>query len=829
MRQGQQRRQRVSPGVAAMVAASMATGPGAIGVAGLVAGMAMTAAGAARAADAAAEVSFDIPAQPLAGALGAFGRQAGLQVSADTAVTRGVESRGLHGRMTAEAGLTQLLAGTPVAGSITADGVVVLQRLTGDGATVLDPLQVAAARVVERATGPVAGYVATRTATATKTDTPLLETPQSVSVVTRDQMAARAVTTEGEALAYTAGVRVGGRAGGVMPGGDNIQVRGFGGDGTYGASSNEYLDGIKVGGTNFGVGGFEPYLFERIEVLKGPASVLYGQNTPGGIVNRVSKTASEQAVNEVMLRGGSFGRHEAGADIGGRLVADGRLAFRVAGLVMESDNQVDGIDQERTAIAPSLTWRAGDDTTLTLLGAWQRDDIDGGFSNMLPIVGTLYEAPYGRLPRDFYAGDTDYGHWDRDLYTLGYQFEHRFDDAVTFRQNARYIANRLDFATVYIKELKTDGVTLDRNAFAARESSNVYVVDNQIQIDGTTGPLDHTLLAGLEYRHHDSDTIRRFAQAGTIVLPGGANKDAGLVSEPAIYQNLETRRDQWGIYVQDQVRIGGWIVNLGGRYDRADSRVKNRLTSQETSQDDEAFTTRVGLGYAFDTGLTPYVSYAESFEPHAGTVAGGGDMKPTRGTQYEAGLKYQPSGWNTMVTAAVFHLTQTNVPKTDTATNVQRQIGEVTNQGIELEAVASLGSGWDVQASFTWLDSEVTESTEKDLHNRPTMVPEVTAALWGRYTFQAGFAEGLGLGAGVRYVGSTYGDEKNTIEVPSYTLYDAAVTYDLGRAAPSFAGVELAVNASNLFDETYVSGCEVGRQCYWGQGRSVLGTVKYKW
>ncbi|WP_229708101.1 TonB-dependent siderophore receptor [Tistrella bauzanensis] len=793
--------------------------------------MAMTAAGAARAADApadaAAEVSFDIPAQPLAGALGAFGRQAGLQVSADTAVTRGVESRGLHGRMTAEAGLTQLLAGTPVAGSITADGVVVLQRLNGDGATVLDPLQVGAARVVERATGPVAGYVATRTATATKTDTPLLETPQSVSVVTRGQMAARAVTTEGEALAYTAGVRVGGRAGGVMPGGDNIQVRGFGGTGTYGASMNEYLDGIKVGGANFAIGGFEPYLFERIEVLKGPASVLYGQNTPGGIVNRVSKAPSEQAVNEVMLRGGSFGRHEAGADIGGRLVADGRLAFRVAGLVMESDNQVDGIDQERTAIAPSLSWRAGDDTTLTLLGSWQRDDIDGGFSNMLPIVGTLYDAPYGRLPRDFYAGDTDYGHWDRDIYTLGYQFEHRFDDAVTFRQNARYIANRLDFATVYIRELRPDGVTLDRNAFAARESSDVYVIDNQIQIDGATGPLDHTLLAGLEYRRHDSDTIRRFGQAGAIVLPEAGN--AGLASEPGIYQDLETRRNQWGIYVQDQIRMGGWIVNLGGRYDRADSRVKNRLTPAETSQDDDAFTSRVGLGYAFDIGLTPYLSYSESFEPQSGTTLAGDAFKPTRGTQYEAGLKFQPQGWNAMVTAALFHLTQTNVPKSLGKGLGQRQIGEVTNKGIELEAVASLGSGWDVQASFTWLDSEVTESTEDDLHNRPTMVPEVTAALWGRYTVQAGFAEGLGLGAGVRYVGSTYGDDKNTIEVPSYTLYDAAVSYDLGRAAPSFAGVELAVNASNLFDETYVSGCEIGRQCYWGQGRSVLGTVKYKW
>jgi iron complex outermembrane receptor protein len=182
-----------------------------------------------------------------------------------------------------------------------------------------------------------------------------------------------------------------------------------------------------------------------------------------------------------------------------------------------------------------------------------------------------------------------------------------------------------------------------------------------------------------------------------------------------------------------------------------------------------------------------------------------------------------------MFTASVFHLTQTNVSKTDPATDLQWQIGEVTNKGLELEAVASLASGWDVQAGFTWLDSEVTKSTELDLHHRPTMVPEVTAALWTRYTFQAGFAEGLGLGAGVRYVGSTYGNDTNTLKVPSYTLYDAAVSYDLGRASPALTGVELAVNASNLFDETYVSGCEVDRQCYWGQGRTVLGTLKYKW
>ena len=301
MSQGQQRRRRMPQGVAAMVAASVATLPGplAMGGAGIVAGMAIS---RAEAADMAAEIGFDIPAQPLAGALGAFGRQAGLQVSADTAVTRGVESRGLQGRMTPAAGLAQLLAGTPVTGSITPDRVVVLQRLAGEGATVLDPLQVGAARTAEVATGPVAGYVATRTATATKTDTPLLETPQSVSVVTRDQMSARAVTTEGEALAYTAGVRVGGRSGGVMPGGDNIQVRGFGGDGTYGASSNEYLDGIKVGGANFAIGGFEPYMFERIEVLAGLESVdyvtLFGEDTPVKLIETVKP--------DIHVKGGDY-------------------------------------------------------------------------------------------------------------------------------------------------------------------------------------------------------------------------------------------------------------------------------------------------------------------------------------------------------------------------------------------------------------------------------------------------------------------------------------------------------------------------------------------
>ncbi len=776
-----------------------------------------------------AERAFDIPAQPLTTALTLFGQQAGLQITVHGTLPRGTRAPGIRGTMTSEAALSRLLAGSGLVYVVEGDSTVAIEKPGqggADGATMLGPVTVEG--TAESPYGPVDGYVATRSATGTKTDTPLIETPQSISVITRDQMDARAVRDIGETVQYTAGVRsnLQGESSGL--GGSSISIRGFGGNGTAGASFSEYVDGLRIGGTNFAVAGFEPYLFERIEVLKGPSSVLYGQSTPAGVVNHVSKRPPVEPLREIRVGGGSFDRKEGAFDLGGALDDGERVLVRLTGLFMDSDGQTDFTSRQRKAIAPAITWQPSDETTLTLLSSYQEDDFAGGFVNGLPAQGTVLTNPNGKLPVDFYQGDPNFNQWDRTQYSLGYQFEHRFNDTWEVRQNLRYRHNDLDLKAVYGSSLQADLRTLNRSAFSAVEHSDDFTLDNQAEAAFATGPLDHTVLVGLDYQRLSKDTLRGFAAAPTLDIFDPVYHQT--IGDPPIYQDVDTLQNQVGIYAQDQVKFGGWILTLGGRHDWAESDTTNNLTGVTTERADTAFTGRLGLGYVFENGIAPYLSYSESFEPTSGVDFSGDPFDPTTGTQYELGVKFQPPGFNSFVTLSGFQLTQQNVLTADSQNpGFSVQTGEIRSRGIELEGVASLSPGLDVTAAYTFLDAEVTESNDGTVGNRPAAIPTHWASIWADYTLPAGgqFA-GLGLGAGVRYVGSSYGDEANSFEVPGYTLLDAAVHYDLGGVTSDLDGWRLSVNASNLLDEEYAT-CNFSTRCYYGLGRSVIATLRIRW
>jgi iron complex outermembrane receptor protein len=684
----------------------------------------------------------------------------------------------------------------------------------------------------ESATGPVNGYVATRSATGSKTDTPILEVPQTINVVTADQIRAQGAQSVSEALRYTAGVR-GEVYGGASQFDSYTQVRGF--------KADLFLDGMRLpdgaATADWATSVIEPYGLERIEVLKGPSSVLYGQSGPGGLVNMVSKRPLATPLREILLQTGSHGRAQAAFDFSGAIDPQGQFLYRLTGLGRLSETQTDFIDDDRLFIAPAFTWRPSADTTLTVMGQYQRER-DGKTSfNYLPSSGTLYpNRVNGRLPWNRYAGEPGFDRFDRDQGSIGYAFEHRFNDSLSFSQNLRYTQNDVYLRAVNRNgELLADNRTLNRAAFRIDASVRALTLDNRLEAKFRTGPLSHTALLGLDYRNETSqyDVGRGPAAAIQIFNPVYGAR----VADPGInFQRKNAELRQLGLYAQDQIKFDRWIATFSGRYDIAETTARTHTLTTRTlaraKANDHAFSGRAGLSYVFDNGIAPYVSVSTSFQPTAETDFFGRAFKPLTATQYEAGIKYQPNWVNASLTAAVFDIRQQNTLTADPNPAhpfARAQLGEVSVRGFDIEARAQLGEGLGLIASYAFLDHEITKSSALiEIGKRLPATPMHQGSLWADYTFQGGPFAGLGFGGGIRYVGSTY-DTNNTVRIPSYTLVDASVNYDLGKLTPALDGAKLSIVAKNLFDRYYVSQCGNVPGCTLGSRRTVLATLSYRW
>jgi iron complex outermembrane recepter protein len=763
-------------------------------------------------------VRFDIPAQPLSGALMAFGAQSGLQVTVDSRIVAGLSSPGISGDMTPETALQQLLSGSGISWRFIGTDTVALEKTQTNGDITLDPLRVQGQG--ETASSPVDGYVATRSATGSKSDTPIIETPQSISVITADEMDAQAAGSLAEALRYTPGVTA--ELFGIDQRGFGIQIRGFDAD-----ESSFYRDGLQMRGTSFSA--FLPldtYGAERLEVLRGPASVLYGQNSPGGVINYVSKRPTKEPQHEVELGGGTFDRVEGKFDLSGPINEEGSLLYRVTGLARNSDTQVDFVNDDRYFIAPALTWE-GEDTTLTLLAHYQYDNAGWGIQ-FLPAAGTVRDNPNGRIPRHTFVGEPDFDRYVLDQFSIGYLLEHRFDDVFTVRQNARfsYLDNKADL--VYGFGL-IDDRTLFRIGDEGRSELGAVAVDNQLQAKFDTGPVAHTALFGVDFQRYDFSDFGAEYEVDPIDI---YDPDYGAeLTNKSIYEDSETDQRQIGLYFQEQAKFfDKLVILLGGRYDFARSEIESNLDDSTTTSKDEAFTGRAGLVYLFDNGLAPYFSYSESFEPVLESDAEGKPFKPEKGRQYEVGVKYQPPGTDSFVTLSIFDLVKQNVLTADPADPFGNsvQTGEIRSRGIELEGVASFDSGLDVRAAYTFLDAEITKSNvldddgEGEDGQQPGRTARHTASLWADYTIPQGDFTGLGFGGGVRYIGSSFGDNFEDLNVSGYVLTDAAIHYE-------WNDFRFALNGSNIFDKAYVASCFGETQCFYGERRAVIGTVTFKW
>ena len=699
-------------------------------------------------------------------------------------------------------------------------------------APVVAPAPALPSEPAERATGPVPGMVAQRSATGTKTDTPILETPQSISVIPRQQIEQQGAENVSQALRYSAGVVPETRTANNRY--DSIYLRGFGGPGTA-ASYVNYWDGMRVlRGQNYLVPAIDPYSLERIEVLRGPASVLFGQVNVGGLVNLVSKRPTEVPFREIQLQAGSYNRLQGAFDLSGPTDPEGKLLYRLTGLFRDANTQTNYTGEQRIMIAPSFTWKPNETTKLTVSAHYQRDP-ETGYYTLHPALGTVFPTRYGRTPSRLFVGEPKFEGFNRNQAHLGYELEHQPADGVTLRQKVRLVDMDSKFQVVSPSGLAADQMTLNRRTTYSREFARGLVMDNNAQFDFTTGPLQHKVLVGLDYLNIGSNTNQSFGGAAAPL-----NWLFPVYGRPftlAPITRATQTQSQLGLYAQDQIKFDRLVLTAGIRQDWADTKQYLYNTNATTKFGDQATTGRVGLVYLFDNGLAPYANYSTSFDPlTSGTSFNRTPFKPTTGEQYEAGIKYQPVGYNAFIQASAYDLTQNNVTTADPVnTGFSVQTGQIRSRGVEVEARATIARSLDLIASYATMDVEITRANDRTLGQRPIGAPAHTASAWAYYTFQDGPLAGLGFGGGVRYIGNTLGQNNPTLtggvfRVPDFTLFDAAVSYDFAKSVPALKGLRFAVNATNLADKVYVAGCfNYASGCNYGYRRAVLGTLTYRW
>jgi iron complex outermembrane receptor protein len=725
-----------------------------------------------------------------------------------------------------------------------------------------------AADAAERNTIVVTGLREKGTGAATKTDTPLMEAPQSITVIDSEELARRNALSINQALGYVAGVSPNQR-GGMVTRYDQLILRGF--------TPGVYLDGMRLLAGPYSMPQIDFNRIDQIDIVKGPASVLYGNSTPGGLVNLTSKMPEAKASGRVELAAGNYDFLRAAADVNQPLDADGRLLFRIVGGWQKGDGFTAGTFSERYHVSPMLTFAPGPDTSITLVAAYQHSPSGGGYSGV-PAFGSVLPSPAGALPEDINTGDPGYERYNHKQRSIAAFFRHDFDEHLTIRSNFRFQNNKLSYRQLYVAGFATTGTGTNRNSDfstiirgggGADEDFDTLTIDNHLNARFDTGALRHNVLVGMDFQYITGENFQQFNTGQTsdpltsvpnlnLLAPlyGGTLPSFDLTVLSPSYVNSYSTRDQLGIYLQDQIAVGRLQLIASGRYDWYRQTTLNKENGSVTPLSQGAFTMRLGALYELPFGLSPYVSYSESFEPQAGSTYDGTPFDPVTGRQYEVGIKYQPAGTGAILTLSAYDLRRRKVPVGDPSAGTggipassQVQIGEVRIRGVEFEARGELSPGFDVSASASYTDAMITQGTPASgitpstTGTRPLATPKWLASTFLSYDFgrsgKSGALGGLTLGGGLRYVGGSDGTTTyavvngasvfNRFTTDGFVLADALIGYDLGRALPALEGFNLAVNAANLFDTRHVTACPFNNSCYFGASRTVIGTLRYRW
>lgn len=643
---------------------------------------------------------------------------------------------------------------------------------------------------------PAARYLAPDARSGTKSDAPLLETPMAISVLTQDLLRDRGAQSLQDALRYSAGVMS--DAYGLDNRTDSAIIRG--------TEFQQVLDGMRETFTYYNIARPDPWALERIEIVRGPASVLYGQGPVAGVVNLVSKTPQSTAAREIVGEYGSFDRRQLAVDLTGPLSADGQWLYRLVGLYRESGTQVDHASDDRQLLSPSLSWRPNDALQWTLLGTVQRDET-GQTISFLPHSGTALPNPNGQIPVSRFTSEPGFDRFDVDKEAISSMLSWQLSPVWSLHQNARYAKNDNPYRALYpdvfsnpqAPFLDPEQRSVARYVYMRLRKAEDFTADTQARAVFSVGALTHELLAGIDIGRSKLSERNGYGYNATpfdLYAP-----EYGLDFEiPELGPAAHTKMNFDGVYLQDQIKIAERFIVVGGlRHDWAKTDPDGA-----GSRRDEATSGRAGLLWLARHGISPYLSYSTSFLPNSDVDPDTEQIyDPVRGKQFEAGIKFQPRA-DTLITASWYDLDEKN----RVAYGVLGVSGltRVDAKGLELEATTRLGA-LDVVASYTYNDHAPREYTATQ--------PEHQASLWSKYRWH-----GLEFGGGIRYLGST-SDETGAIGIDAVTLIDALAAYH-------WRQWRLAINATNLGDEVYVASCLVRGDCFYGNRRVVVGSVAYR-
>ncbi|MDV5169281.1 TonB-dependent siderophore receptor [Photobacterium rosenbergii] len=659
----------------------------------------------------------------------------------------------------------------------------------------------------------------TVTAQALKVDVPAEETPRAVSIVSEEELRQRSPQKLDEALRYTSGVT-------AQPfGNDNdtdwFRVRGF--------EAATYLDGNRLFRDGYYTWLLEPYGLERVEVVKGPAAILYGEAPPGGVVNAVQKKPTFTPQGEVKVEVGNNNHQAVAFDVSDEANEDGTMRYRLVGTMKSTDGELDGTNNERFYIAPSLEIDINDRTMLTLLGTYLKDD--GVPTNaFFPAAGTLIDSDFGKIDPSTNLGQPDYDNYEREQFSIGYRLEHDYNDVWQLTQNFSYGYNKLNLISSYAFFNNDPSVEELTQGLVYRDGKNQSVTfDNNAVGNWYSDESEHTLLVGVDFQYHNTDGVEQDNFAFGTINPWKPEYGNFTPIDPSLNIQRDISKTQASLYSQYQLKFQEqWIGIVGARYDWVKSENKGKGNTafgpvdQKESRNDNQLSLNAGVMYLADNGLSPYASYAQSFEVLSTIDPSTGKLyKPLEGEQFEVGVKYTPEFIDGYVNVALFDITQKNALVTNPDTFIATQTGEVSSQGVEVEAVSQLTDDLKLSANYTYTDAQTDESGGRGTQ-QAGLIPQHAATAWIDYNTGSLGLEGLNIGTGIRYIGESKDNPASSdLTIPSVTLWDAAVTYDISKKW------QAQLNVNNILDEEYVSGCDYW--CYYGQSRSIMLNANYRW
>lgn len=804
--------------------------------------------------------TLNIPAQKLSSALVSLSNATGTQLAYSTQLSDGLRSPAISGTMSVSAALAQILSGTGLTYRLNGNTVV----LTKAAANItLGPIRVGGSLNTHAAAiGPGAGYVATYTEAGTKMDTPITEIPNSVYVITKQQILDQQAQTVVEALRYMPGVyaeQLGtanvSTAGGLANGSGSVKIRGF--------AATQYVDGVQSSSVSAG----ETAFVERVETLNGPASVLYGAVGPGGLIATRLKQPEDTPIHNVSIGFGNWGRYEATFDIGDKITKSGNLKYRIAGIGVTQGTQTDYLNYKRVGVLPSVKWSIDDKTSLTLVGEYIYTPSNGQ-GDGYPGVGSLVRGKYGYVPRSRFLGDPSINKDGQRDAAFEYQFQHKFNEFLEFQQTFRYEYGSTDMNQTFLSGSLQPNQTIKRWAWRQDASNSTVALDSRLIGHLDTGNVKQTLVAGMDFRRINMTQNLIYDRNGggyiNIWSPVYyvTHPDYSLNSPDNIEIDISKQTQyQKGVYFQDQIKYGRLSILLGGRQDwysdggpyytgdNFGGIVTPVHFDSYTGEKASKFTWRGGFTYNFDFGLTPYFSYSTSFIPQTGAYQYDGQAaKPLNGKQFEAGLKYLVPNTNIFLTAAAYDIKENHYQITDTEhPGYQADAGTVTSKGVELSAHANVTKDIRLTASYSFNETRATKSdtqvTARDMYGTKlgtvseqgkyiAGLPRNMVNMFVDYTLPRQIFHGLGVNFGIRYIGTTYANNANSYKVPDYLLFDVGAHYDFENVSPILRGLHAQVAISNLANTRYVTSCGSGYgggTCYYGQAQRIYGNFSYSW